>query len=151
MESRRQCAGRSATRWTTRSSRSTPRVISWKPGYVSPATGKLEFGGWIWRYDLTSQQVADEAIQLYRGLGDDEGVGRVLWGLSSSYYFHGDIAGGLAFARRALDVFEGSGDVFMIAWSHYIVGTLVMTLDRTTARQHLIAAYRLFTQANDTS
>jgi uncharacterized protein YndB with AHSA1/START domain len=22
-----------------------PRVISWKPGYVSPATGKLEFGG----------------------------------------------------------------------------------------------------------
>ncbi len=30
-----------------------PRVISWEPGYVSPATGKLEFGGWIWRYDLT--------------------------------------------------------------------------------------------------
>jgi hypothetical protein len=30
-----------------------PRVISWKPGYVSPETGKLEFGGWIWRYDLT--------------------------------------------------------------------------------------------------
>ena len=30
-----------------------PRVISWKPGYVSPATGKLEFGGWMWRYDLT--------------------------------------------------------------------------------------------------
>ena len=30
-----------------------PRAISWKPGYVSPATGKLEFGGWIWRYDLT--------------------------------------------------------------------------------------------------
>jgi len=30
-----------------------PRVISWKPGYMSPATGELEFGGWIWRYDLT--------------------------------------------------------------------------------------------------
>jgi uncharacterized protein YndB with AHSA1/START domain len=30
-----------------------PRVISWKPGYVSPETGKLEFGGWIWRYELT--------------------------------------------------------------------------------------------------
>ncbi len=29
------------------------RVISWEPGYVSPATGKLEFGGWLWRYDLT--------------------------------------------------------------------------------------------------
>jgi uncharacterized protein YndB with AHSA1/START domain len=30
-----------------------PRVISWQPGYVSPVTGELEFGGWIWRYDLT--------------------------------------------------------------------------------------------------
>ena len=30
-----------------------PRVISWKPGYMSPETGKPEFGGWIWRYDLT--------------------------------------------------------------------------------------------------
>jgi len=30
-----------------------PRVISWKPGYMSQETGKLEFGGWIWRYDLT--------------------------------------------------------------------------------------------------
>jgi uncharacterized protein YndB with AHSA1/START domain len=29
-----------------------PQVISWRPGYVSTATGKLEFGGWIWRYDL---------------------------------------------------------------------------------------------------
>ncbi|MGH3153675.1 MAG: SRPBCC family protein [Streptosporangiaceae bacterium] len=30
-----------------------PSVISWQPGYVSPATGELEFGGWTWRYDLT--------------------------------------------------------------------------------------------------
>ena len=98
-----------------------------------------------------AQKAADEAIGLYRGLGDDEGVGRVLWGLSSNYYFHGDVERGLAFARQALDIFEGSSDVFMTAWSHYMVGTLVMTRDRATARQHLIAAYRLFTQANDTS
>jgi len=30
-----------------------PPAISRKPGYVSPETGQLEFGGWIWRYDLT--------------------------------------------------------------------------------------------------
>ena len=29
-----------------------PRAIAWKPGTVSPATGELSFGGWIWRYDL---------------------------------------------------------------------------------------------------
>ena len=29
-----------------------PQVISWKPGYLSHESGELEFGGWIWRYDL---------------------------------------------------------------------------------------------------
>jgi uncharacterized protein YndB with AHSA1/START domain len=30
------------------------RVIAWRPGFVEDAsTGKLGFGGWTWRYDLT--------------------------------------------------------------------------------------------------
>jgi hypothetical protein len=28
-----------------------PRAIAWKPGY-DPGDGDLQFGGWIWRYDL---------------------------------------------------------------------------------------------------
>jgi uncharacterized protein YndB with AHSA1/START domain len=28
-----------------------PHAISWKPGY-DPGGGELQFGGWIWRYDL---------------------------------------------------------------------------------------------------
>ena len=32
----------------------SPRVISWRPGYVDDhTTGELDFGGWVWRYDLT--------------------------------------------------------------------------------------------------
>jgi hypothetical protein len=30
-----------------------PHAISWKPGY-DPGNGELQFGGWIWRYDLAS-------------------------------------------------------------------------------------------------
>ncbi len=30
----------------------TPRAIAWKPGQLSPDTGELGFGGWVWRYDL---------------------------------------------------------------------------------------------------
>ena len=41
-----------------------PRVISWKPGYVSPETGKLEFGGWIWRYDLTPLGLDETEVTL---------------------------------------------------------------------------------------
>ena len=29
-----------------------PRAISWEPGQDVAGDGKLQFGGWIWRYDL---------------------------------------------------------------------------------------------------
>jgi Polyketide cyclase / dehydrase and lipid transport len=29
-----------------------PRAIAWEPGQRSEQTGELEFGGWVWRYDL---------------------------------------------------------------------------------------------------
>jgi hypothetical protein len=29
-----------------------PRAIGWLPGTDSKGDGQLEFGGWIWRYDL---------------------------------------------------------------------------------------------------
>ncbi len=29
-----------------------PYEISWRPGYVGP-TGELEFGGWVWGYELS--------------------------------------------------------------------------------------------------
>ena len=29
------------------------RAISWRPGYVADDTGRLEFGGWTWGYELT--------------------------------------------------------------------------------------------------
>ncbi|GAA4670504.1 hypothetical protein GCM10023226_03840 [Nocardioides nanhaiensis] len=32
------------------------RAIQWRPGYVpDPTPGALDFGGWTWRYDLTSR------------------------------------------------------------------------------------------------
>jgi hypothetical protein len=30
-----------------------PLTISWEPGQDRVGDGNLEFGGWIWRYDLT--------------------------------------------------------------------------------------------------
>ena len=58
-----------------------PRVISWQPGYVSPATGKLEFGGWVWRYDLTQLGPEETAVTLSY---DWSAVGRLPASASSS-------------------------------------------------------------------
>src|SRR4051794_28995202 len=32
----------------------SPTAIAWRPGRPSADSGDLEFGGWVWRYDLTS-------------------------------------------------------------------------------------------------
>ncbi len=40
-----------------------PRAISWEPGQDAGA-GKLEFGGWIWRYDLDSAEPSRTAVTL---------------------------------------------------------------------------------------
>ena len=41
-----------------------PRAISWRPGYVSDETGELEFGGWVWRYDLTEVGADETEVTL---------------------------------------------------------------------------------------
>ena len=40
-----------------------PNVISWKTGYDA-GDGTLEFGGWVWRYDLESSGPAETTITL---------------------------------------------------------------------------------------
>ena len=40
-----------------------PNVISWKTGYDA-GDGTLEFGGWVWRYDLESSGPTETTITL---------------------------------------------------------------------------------------
>lgn len=40
-----------------------PRAISWEPGYDA-GDGKVGFGGWIWRYDLTPAGPAKTEVTL---------------------------------------------------------------------------------------
>jgi hypothetical protein len=40
-----------------------PNVISWKPGYYTD-DGILDFGGWVWRYDLTPTGPSETKVTL---------------------------------------------------------------------------------------
>jgi hypothetical protein len=40
-----------------------PQVISWKPGYYTD-DGTLDFGGWLWRYDLTPSGPSETTVTL---------------------------------------------------------------------------------------
>lgn len=41
-----------------------PHAIAWQPGQVSAQTGDLEFGGWVWRYDLTPAGSSQTTVTL---------------------------------------------------------------------------------------
>lgn len=40
-----------------------PRTISWEPGYEA-GDGTLNFGGWIWRYDLRASRPLETSVTL---------------------------------------------------------------------------------------
>ncbi|MGH3769406.1 MAG: SRPBCC family protein [Pseudonocardiaceae bacterium] len=41
-----------------------PRTISWEPGQEVAGSGNLEFGGWIWRYDLNPISQSETEVTL---------------------------------------------------------------------------------------
>ncbi|MGI8577885.1 MAG: hypothetical protein ACR2KG_08180 [Nocardioidaceae bacterium] len=41
-----------------------PRAISWEPGRDVAGNGNLEFGGWIWRYDLSPVGQSETSVKL---------------------------------------------------------------------------------------
>ena len=41
-----------------------PRAIAWTPGQMAGDTGEIGFGGWQWRYDLTSTGPSQTTVTL---------------------------------------------------------------------------------------
>ncbi|HEY2917321.1 MAG TPA: adenylate/guanylate cyclase domain-containing protein [Candidatus Limnocylindrales bacterium] len=94
----------------------------------------------------------DEALAIYRGLGDERGEANVLWGIGNMRYFSrtGD-TGAEAFAL-ALEKFIRVGDRTMEAWSRHQLGAAYIRLDRLDEARELIQdALRFFYQASDTA
>jgi predicted ATPase/class 3 adenylate cyclase len=100
---------------------------------------------------VQSRALAQEAVEIYRRLEDEAGIGRALWGLANSYYFFRDFAGGIDIANEALEIFRRLGDRFMTGWSLYIIGIYNMNLDRAAVREALEEALPLFTEIEDKS
>ncbi|MDP9467529.1 MAG: NB-ARC domain-containing protein [Chloroflexota bacterium] len=98
-----------------------------------------------------ARSLAEEAVAIYRSLGDEAGIGRSLWGLSNTYYFFGDFAEGLGFAREALEIFRRLGDRFMTGWSLFMVAIINLKLDRAAMRAALEEALPFFTEIEDKS
>ena len=93
----------------------------------------------------------DEALALYRDVGDIRGQANVLWGMGNRTYFLLTGDGGEANFLEALELFRQVGDVTMEAWSLHMVGSaLLRRLDRADeSLTYLRHALRHFHEASD--
>ena len=96
--------------------------------------------------------VLNEALEIYRKLGDERGEANVLWGIGNMHYFSGaGNAGGEEFAL-ALEKFARVGDRTMEAWSRHQLGSAYIRSGRLDEARPLIReALRFFHRASDTT
>ncbi|HEX5040796.1 MAG TPA: adenylate/guanylate cyclase domain-containing protein [Candidatus Limnocylindria bacterium] len=106
-------------------------------------------------------QTLDQALEIFRELRDEGGIGRCEWALANIQYSDGNVAEAVEHARRALEVFERMGDDFMIGWSTFTVALGAIAEDiqsgagsqakRDEARDWLKRSLQIFSEAQDVS
>jgi predicted ATPase/class 3 adenylate cyclase len=94
----------------------------------------------------------EEALTLYRRLGDLRGEANVLWGLGQQAYFTMRGDGGIETFRQALDLFRRAGDRTMEAWAQHMLGSALLRGGRVEESRPLLRdALDVFHSAGDIS
>jgi predicted ATPase/class 3 adenylate cyclase len=102
----------------------------------------------------------NEALGIFREIGDEAGIGRCQWALANVEWGTGRLHEALRDAREALEVFRKIDDRFMVGWSSYTIGITNLALDRAEggnpdrrheARDWLRQALTVFTESDDIS
>jgi predicted ATPase/class 3 adenylate cyclase len=113
--------------------------------------------------EISKKAVAtiDQALEIFRELGDEGGVGRSEWALANIQYSDRKISEALLHARNALEVFERLGDDFMIGWTTFTLalGAIAQDIEsgegsqekRDEASDLLKRSLRIFSTAQDVS
>jgi predicted ATPase/class 3 adenylate cyclase len=94
----------------------------------------------------------EEALGLFRELGDDGGMARVLWGLGNLRYENEDYPEAERLFREALAIHERLGDPFGMAWDRFELGVTLQRQRRyEEARRFAEGALSLLAESGDTS
>ncbi len=100
----------------------------------------------------TGQAALQEALAIYREIGDERGEANVLWGMGNMLYFLDRVDPGSEDLRLALEKFRKVGDRTMEAWTlHMLGGAQLRVGRRDEARDDLRQALRAFYEASDTA
>jgi predicted ATPase/class 3 adenylate cyclase len=100
--------------------------------------------------DGKGARALEEALAIYRELGDAHGEANVLWGIGNSAFFANRPDSGAPEFQRALELFRGLGDRTMEGWSlHMLGGALLRTGHPTESLSSMRHALRHFHEASD--
>ena len=99
-----------------------------------------------------STPLLDEALGIYRELGDAGGEGNILWALGSLHYFSASAEVAESWYRRSLELHRAAGNRSMEAWSLHMLGLAIVGQRRyEDAREIIRHALRHFYEAGDVS
>ena len=92
----------------------------------------------------------EQALGIYRELGDQQGEANVLWGLGNYLYFRGGPGAGIPRFEEALAIFQRIGDRTMEAWALHMLGSSRVRIGAVDEGEHEIEdALRLFHASGD--
>ena len=91
----------------------------------------------------------NEALQIYRDLGDRRGEAGVLWTIGTGYTYLDDLAASERFLTRAAEVGEDSGDLFHASWAAYMLGGVAGRLGDRRRGGTLRHALEMFSSVRD--
>ena len=107
---------------------------------------------WIELMRDEDRSLLDEALAIWTRLGDEEGMGKAMWGLSEHYAYRGQYDDAEAEATGAIEIFTRRGDPFWTSWSRF-TRTFARTMrhDYRAAATDLGPTLRKFAAINDLS
>jgi predicted ATPase/class 3 adenylate cyclase len=102
--------------------------------------------------DPQARSMLEEALAIYRALGDESGEANLLWGLGNYLMFRGQPNEAEAHFRQSLELHRAAGQRTMEAWSlHMLSTTLVIQARLAEAGVVSRHALRHFYEAGDVS
>ena len=97
-----------------------------------------------------SRQMLEEALQIYRDLGDVEGEGNILWAMGSFNFFANEMVEAESIYRQALALHRAGKNRTMEAWSlHMLALALVSQKRASEAKVAAREALAFFKEAGD--
>ena len=91
-----------------------------------------------------------EALPLFRRIGDETGIARVLWGIGNALFFAKEYAEARPVLEEAVALNRKLDDRFGLGWSIHTLGLVAFNLgDFARARASWIEAIQLFAAAGD--